>query len=238
MIPDLIKKYSFQEILAIEESDRQFLALQSAWELLKNTRVWSCDPEIVQQVFLQAVIYNALISYQIAWSGELWWEEFSQKLVSDFVLLLEDFLQWKNSFDRWYNLMITSKYNKRLYNIKLSRLKKISQFESNRLHWYYDHMTQFWQDLSSIMAVDPLSKTMSFTVKMFGYAARSVYARFVAYPMEVPIPVDSRIRRLFLAEYGGISDKEIISKVYQFSQETEIPPLHLDSLFWIPRKNN
>ena len=66
---------------------------------------------------------------------------------------------------------------------------------------------------------------------MFGYAARAVFEKFVPYPLEISIPVDSRIRKLFLTTYGLLSDKEIIEKVYQFSTCSGVPSLHLDSLF-------
>jgi N-glycosylase/DNA lyase len=66
MLTKLIADYSFEEIVAIEESDRQFLALKSAWELIKNRDFGGVDDKVVQEVFLRAVIYNALISYQIA----------------------------------------------------------------------------------------------------------------------------------------------------------------------------
>lgn len=66
MLTELINKYSFEEIIAIEESDRQFLALKSAWELVKNRNFGGVDDKMVKEVFLRAVIYNSLISYQIA----------------------------------------------------------------------------------------------------------------------------------------------------------------------------
>ncbi len=233
MLEELINRYSFEEIIAIEESDRQFLALKAAWEQIKNYELCREHFAEAQEVFLKAVIYNSLISYQIAWTGELRWEEFSDKLKSDFDILLNDFLQWKDSFDRWYNLMIMSKYNKRLYNIKLARLKKLSQFSLKSMLWYYDNMVDLWQDLSTAMSVDIYAKTLSFAVKMFGYAARVVFEKFIPYPLEISIPVDSRIRRLFLISYGAISDKEIIQKVYTFSKISKISSLHLDSLFWV-----
>ncbi len=235
MLAALINQYSFEEIIAIEESDRQFLALKSAWELVGNRDFGGIDVGVVKEVFLRAVIYNALISYQIAWSGELRWEEFAEKLKSDFDVLLVDFLQWNPSLDWRYNLMVTSKYNKRLYNIKLKRLKKFSEFSLQSMEWYYDNMVDLWQDLSKAMWVHLWSKTLSFAVKMFGYASRVVFDKFIPYPLAVSIPVDSRIRRLFLISYGELSDKEIIEKTYEFSQNSGISPLHLDSLFWVKR---
>jgi len=235
MLTEIINQYSFEEIIAIEESDRQFLALKSAWKLIKNCDFGGVDKGVIKEVFLRAVIYNSLISYQIAWSGELRWEEFADRLKSDFDVLLLDFIQWKASLDRWYNLMITSKNNKRLYNIKVSRLKKLSQFSLKSMDWYYDNMIDLWQDLWKAMWVPIWSKTICFAVKMFGYAARVVFEKFIPYPLEVAIPVDSRIRKLFLTSYWELSDKEIIEKCYELSKISGIPSLHLDSLFWVKR---
>ena len=66
MLTELISSYSFEEIIAIEESDRQFLALKSAWKLIKNCDFGGVDKGVIKEVFLRAVIYNSLISYQIA----------------------------------------------------------------------------------------------------------------------------------------------------------------------------
>lgn len=66
MLTEVISRYSFEEIIAIEESDRQFLALKSAWELIKNRYFGGVSISVIKEVFLKAVIYNALISYQIA----------------------------------------------------------------------------------------------------------------------------------------------------------------------------
>lgn len=235
MITEIVDKYSFEDVIAIEESDRQFLALKWAWDHIKNRDFGQIDKNLVQEAFLKAIVYNSMITYQIAWSGELRWEEFANKLKSDFDILLVDFIQWKHSLDRWYNLMTTSKYNKRLYNIKLSRLKKLSEFQLKSMAFYYENMLDLWSDLSEAMSVDKGSKTISFAVKMFGYPARVVYEKFIPYPLEISIPVDSRIRKLFLSNYGKISDKEIIAKVFELSQKSGIAPLHLDSLFWVKK---
>jgi DNA-(apurinic or apyrimidinic site) lyase len=101
------------------------------------------------------------------------------------------------------------------------------------MDWYHDDMVDLWQDLSKAMSVPVWSKTLCFAVKMFGYAARVVFEKFIPYPFDVAIPVDSRIRKIFLTSYGELSDKEIIEKTYELSKISGIPSLHLDSLFWV-----
>ena len=38
MLEDIIARYSLEDVIAIEESDRQFLALKSAWNDIKNSK--------------------------------------------------------------------------------------------------------------------------------------------------------------------------------------------------------
>jgi N-glycosylase/DNA lyase len=66
MLTKFVADYSLEKVVAIEESDRQFLALKSAWEKVKNYNHDGANDEQVETVFLVSVIYNALISYQIA----------------------------------------------------------------------------------------------------------------------------------------------------------------------------
>ena len=66
MITEVINKYSFEDVLAIEESDRQFLALKSAWEAVKNRNLDKKYGNAVQEAFLKAIVYNSMITYQIA----------------------------------------------------------------------------------------------------------------------------------------------------------------------------
>jgi DNA-(apurinic or apyrimidinic site) lyase len=73
---------------------------------------------------------------------------------------------------------------------------------------------------------------MTFAVKMFGYAARLVYDEFIPYPMWIKIPVDSRIS--LIVKHMGIEWNDDVQKYFQsLAEEFGVPPLHLDSLFWI-----
>lgn len=130
--------------------------------------------------------------------------------------------------------MTTSKYNKRLYNIKLGRLKKMKMFPLKSMREYYENMDSLLFNLSNVLSVDSSSKTVVFAVKMFGYVARLIYG-FIPYPMSIPIPVDSRIRKFFIEKYGKIEDKEIILEANRLAKISGIPPLHLDSLFWVKK---
>lgn len=78
------------------------------------------------------------------------------------------------------------------------------------------------------------SKTITLAVKMFGYAARIVTSRFVIYPMDVQIPVDSRLRQIYVYNMKKDVDEKKIQDYFQgLAEEFQVPPLHLDSLLWI-----
>ena len=238
-----LQQFSFEQIVAIEQQDRQFLALKQAWEAIRKSLSKNNDINKAGDVFLLMVIYNALISYQIAWSGELWREEFSLFLIKEFPALHESFV-WENPrFDLWYNLMTTSRYNKRLYNLKVKRLEKFQKFvkplktQSLSKKWsvflsYYQDMNRLLIEIAESMKMSTSAKTMTFAVKMFGYAARLVYDEFIPYPMWIKIPVDSRIS--LIVKHMGIEWNDEVQKYFQsLAEEFDVPPLHLDSLFWI-----
>lgn len=219
-----ISGFDMKNILEIEHSDLQFIALKNVWEnLLNKKNISDSDKEL----FLFLIIQNALVSYQIAWWWELWWAEFADKILVDFDILRELHLSWKDNFDWWYNFLISSKYNKRIYNIKVKRLKKL--WKMGNMKCYHKDMEKLLEDICYIMWNDRDSKTMVFAVKMFGYGARIVFEELILYPMSIQIPVDSRIKKI-----SWMEDEKKIQKYFQkLSEEFKIPPLHLDSLLWI-----
>ncbi|HCB51249.1 TPA: hypothetical protein DEP21_01530 [Patescibacteria group bacterium] len=238
-IVSYFSSYTFEQVLTIEESDRQFLALKKAWEQINQKVCPLFDTHQVANFFLLMVLQNATISYQIAGSGELWWEEFSERLVQDFSSLFPLFLMRNPTSDWFYNLMTTSRYNKRLYNLKTAKINKFQVGKlysgTKNMYDYYQDMELLLKELSSIMGMDTSTKTMTFAIKMFGYAARVVYGQFISYPMSINIPVDSRIRKIWslLDKTSSLSDKDIQISIQKVSKKVGIAPLHLDSLLWI-----
>lgn len=107
-------QYTLADIIAIEESDRQFIALQEAWKKVSALGM----PD---NLFVYLVVECALISFQVAGSGPDWWEEFAVKVVSDCTILVQ---LGHDNVDWWYGFLTHSRYNKRLYNIKRKRLEK------------------------------------------------------------------------------------------------------------------
>jgi len=70
-IDDLIEKlqkYSFEDIVKIEEKDRQFIALKMLYSKIQN-----------KDYFLPLILTNSIIAYQLSSSGEDYWEEFGRE---------------------------------------------------------------------------------------------------------------------------------------------------------------
>lgn len=234
-LDEFISEYTFQDIVDLESRDEQFLALKAAWGEIV-TQFW--DQPLVRQVFLYLVIQNALVSYQIAGSGPLWRSEFADFLVKDFQILVDfgaDNQKWRTK------VLKNSQYNCRLYNMKLSRIKKFNQnwdFFEKDMRFFYDFMGEFHSELLITMKQPFDAKTIAFAVKMFGYAARIVFGDFVAFPSIIPIPLDSRLMQIyeFFEEKRG-SKREMIAYFQWFSEKYSIPALHLDSLLWLEYRN-
>ena len=224
-----VGQYTFADILAIEESDRQFIALQQSWSQVSALGM-------TQELFVYLVVQCALISFQVAGSGPDRWEEFGRKVVSDCATLMSlghDNVDWR------YDFLTHSRYNKRLYNIKRKRLEKFVNWYSlivadRGLLDYHDDMTHLCAKLAHGMQQTVSSKTITLAVKMFGYAARIVTGRFVVYPMDVQIPVDSRLRQIYVYNKQKNPDEKKIQDYFQgLAEQFKVPPLHLDSLVWI-----
>lgn len=228
-----VKQFSLEEIIKIEESDLQFLHLKNAWSKIKQ-KFW--NGKSIQNLFLFLIIQNSIISYQIAWSGELWREEFSEKIYQDFTLLLKLFIDQEHNTDRRFNFLTSSKYNKRLYNLKTNRLKKFETIKSDLrimeedFSWleYYQDMGKLFENIKKTLKSD--GKTTSFAIKMFGYWARVVFKEFIYYPDTIQIPIDSRLQKIYSLQNTQLDIKSFFQKI---SDDHKIPALHLDSLLRI-----
>jgi len=228
-----VKQFSLEQIIEIEESDLQFLHLQNARKNIKQ-KFW--NGKSIQNLFLFLIVQNSIISYQIAWSGELWREEFSEKIYQDFAILLQLFIDQKDNTDRRYSFLTSSKYNKRLYNLKTNRLKRFETIKSDlklmedsfsRLEYYQD-MVKLFENIKKTLKSD--GKTTCFAVKMFGYWARVVFEEFIYYPDTIQIPIDSRLQKIYSLQNTNLDIKSFFDKI---SNDNKIPALHLDSLLRI-----
>jgi DNA-(apurinic or apyrimidinic site) lyase len=243
-----ISKFSLNDIINLESQDLQFLSLQNAW---KKISVKSKNKIIDQNLFLLLILQNWLVSYQIAWSWENRREEFSQKIVQDREIISQILWDKKDNIDRRYNFLTTSKYNKRIYNIKKSRLIRFNKILET-IDWqddkfflnHYQDMNWLLMNISQIMDRPPDSKTITFTVKMFWYGSRIIFEKIIYYPIQIKIPIDSRLKKIYEINTGkkllnNIQDKKSIMKYFEdLSKKHNIPALHLDSILWIDYRKN
>ena len=73
MLSTFIEKYDLAQILHIETQDRQYQALEKAWQ----------NSELDPKLFCYLVLQCALVGYQVAGSGPQWREEFGEKITKD-----------------------------------------------------------------------------------------------------------------------------------------------------------
>lgn len=93
-------------------------------------------------------------------------------------------------------------------------------------------MSLLRDDLSTSMKQPKNAKTIVFAIKIFGYAARIHFGEFITFPTEIPIPIDSRLKRIY-RELNPDPNKTIESFYAQISDQLGLAPLHLDVILWL-----
>lgn len=228
-IESFISKYNIQKIKKLEQKDPQFLALKESWEKIQNKD---------ENLFLYLTLQCALVSYQIAWTWELRRQEFGDKIQKD-QKTLQELRQKKQDNSVWrYDFLTNSKYNKRIYNIKTNRIKKINKILQKNITFrnFWNKLEELNDLISKVMNTKKDSKTNVFAVKMFWYAHEIISWKKTIYPMNIQIPVDSRIKRIYtnsLNIKNKVSNTEIQNYFQTLSKKYNIPPLHLDSILWL-----
>ena len=159
-------------------------------------------------------------------TGERWWNTFSREFRNR---ELGDLLKEYSAF--------LERYKVRLLPQKLRRVRKLwttlSDLTERDLRGYYEDMLSFRDLVASSLGASRLAKTVVFSVKMFGYASRIAFKRFIPYPMEIDIPVDIRVKKISEVIFGeSLSEAKVISLWRGISAESRIPPLHIDSVIW------
>ncbi len=221
-LENYLKWFNLEDVLNIEKNEAQFLALQKSWNKINNTDQ--------KTKFIQAVLQNALISYQLSWTWEDWWGEFWVWISKKINIA---------KLENWKKFLYNSKNNKRLLEIKIKRLDKsktILDLLSNEesIYDYYQNMYDLNKDIAKIMNQKEDAKTVVFATKMFAYACRIAFNKIIIYPYEISIPIDSRIEKIYYRHKQDKASKKQIKCFFdQLSRESKIPPLHLDSLLWV-----
>jgi len=169
-----------------------------------------------EESFLRLVTTNALVSYQLNCKGEIYWWEFAKYFSRNET----DFLKFLRA----------SKCNKRLFNTKSRRVERwVKGIEGIKLSRFCDRILDFYKLAYKIMRTNPTSKTIAFSVKMFGYGCRITRSTFFPFPKEVPIPLDSRIKKIT----SKLTKEDPIGFWFKISRKTSIPCLHIDSILWV-----
>ena len=223
-VENFVKQYTIEQIKFLEENkDLQFLSIKDAFFY---------TPFEYQKDFVFFIIQNSLICYQLSWSWENYWQEACNWWIKEF----ESFK--KNNIKFWKRFLEISKYNKRFYNIKLTRIQKslnIKNILYGNEFWFYENMNKLAYILAKHMKQNITDKTIVFSVKMFWYVSRIFTNKFIPFPVKCVIPVDSRITKIYKKNNPNKkpSKKNIISYFNNLSKQTNIPPLHIDSLLWL-----
>ncbi len=210
-----IKNYSLEDVLKIEETDRQFIALKELSYSINNI-----------DLYLFLIISNSIICYQLSGKWEDYWEEFSH-------YFSKKEISFNSLIDELANFISNSKNNKRFVDTKIKRINKLKDFCLDfewKSKFYYENMTLLRDDLSKIMNQKKDAKTITFSVKMFWYWARNIFP-FVSYPSEISIPIDSRLINLFEKYKWDYSDINLFYK--DLSEKIWVPLLHFDALVWV-----
>ncbi len=215
-----LKKYSINDVIKIEESDRQYIALKELFKNIKN-----------KETYLFLILANAIICYQLSWKGEDYWEEFS-------IYFSNISIEKKEIIDELWKFIKQSKNNKRFIDTKINRLEKLKPFLESFI-WneeeYYDDMEKLRDELAKVMKQKKDAKTIVFAVKMFSYWAKNIYNKLNYFPEKINVPVDSRLIALF-EKYKR--DYENINNFYfDLSNKLNIPELHLDAILWVNYDN-
>jgi len=210
-----LSHFSLEDAIKIEESDRQFLALQ---KLINSS---NSKAEI-----LALVLLNSLICYQLSGKWEDYWEEFS------LYFLWKD-LKKEDIIEKLIIFMKQSKNNKRFVEVKVKRLEKIRNFLDIfiiKQEYFYANMDLLALELSKIMKQKITDKTIVFAVKIFSYIARNIFA-FQYFPANIMIPIDSRLEKIFERYKWNYTNISIFYS--DLSKKLDIALLHLDAILWV-----
>ncbi len=200
---DKIKKFTYQDLINLEQYDVQYQSLESLFPVLQN-----------KGQFLKLIIINALLSYQLTMKWEKYWflfSEYFKNWTTDYKQDFQDFL-WE--------------YNKRLLQAKLKRLDKIMLFvntlDFKKLEYYKNHQTKFLKELAEAMGQKEDAKTIVFCVKIFIWWWRITWENVLP-DKNIFIPLDSRLSKISTNKQDWL----------KLSKETWYSLLLLDTLFYI-----
>jgi len=161
-----------------------------------------------KEKFLKLVVLNAINAFKLKYKGEDFWKIFSE--------------YFSAKKDEKYYLDFLKEHNNILLQVKIKRYEKVKNFVSILKYEDFLNLKNFTISLAKALNQKSNDKTIVFTAKMIGYGLRIIGNKLI-FPMEIDIPIDVRISKIS-------TDKNFWRKL---SEETKIPPLHIDSLIWV-----
>lgn len=227
-LENFIQKYDIKKIKELEHNDPQFLALQTCRNKISKKN---------ENLFLFLVLQCAIISYQLSGTWEEWRKETAKNFYENRDYLLNLWKNNENNTIRRSNFLKNSKNNKRINNIKISRIDKFNKIlyiEKNFIK-YQNKLEKLNSLLANTMKTNKDSKTIVFAIKMFWYTCNIITWKETEYPLSINIPVDSRLKKIYALETNTtLSWKEDIIKISNYfnniSKKYDISPLDLDSI--------
>ncbi len=202
-------------IYKLEDNDPQLLSIKQ----LAN--------KFESKVFYDITLLSALVAYRLRGSGETYW--------SDLVRMSDA------SLNSPYDIVKNFLKSRRELAIrgKFSRLKKLeySNFSLiKNLPDYKDNPKKLYDELKELLKGRG-EKTLSFAVKIFYYSVLAMENYRIELPLDIPLPVDSRVikvsRAIGLINSSCNERKKISDAWNEISVITNISPLHIDSYIWL-----
>jgi len=213
-----LNKYNLSDAIDFEKKDLQFVSLNNLYKNLND-----------KDIFFWLILLNSIVCYQLSSTWEKYWSEFS--LYFSHISNLD-----KTNLVNWFkDFLKTSKWNSRLYDIKIKRIDKInlflSEFIINR-DYYLTNLYELREKIAFFMNQKNTDKTIVFSIKMLMYWILIVYWEIQDIShKKINIPIDSRLTKIFEKYKWDYND---INLFYcDLSEKLNIAELHLDALIWV-----
>lgn len=230
-IAEVFRDLGINGVKRFEDIDQQYLAIKHALE--------RCSQSTVIRTFYA----NALIAYKLRVLGEIFWKAFADHVISnchsndsndlEFVIkLVEDF---------------TYRFNNYLAEQKIRRLRRIANCNKLWSLLYTGRYVDLAKETARCLKTSVDAKTIVFSIKILYFVHRAQGLDIIL-PSELPIPVDRRVAYItYMSKLIDITNSyenkyltdlllknsKTIKKVWSaIASETDIPPLHIDSVLW------
>ncbi len=221
-VVSILKVISLNDVLDIEEADPQY-----------ESAVAVCSAGGIAGAVSFFLV--ALSAYRLRCTGEEYWSRFTKHFLEKGSVL--------GPVDTALSFVLEDKCSSFLREAKVSRIRKLSSYSATISELIYRcDFRQLWSLTSKVLQSDPSSKTVVFAVKMGYYCGRALKRCKGPLPLDIPIPVDSRVARatVNLGIIQGLSTEEVLKNCKRevveawrvVSEETGIPSIHLDTLVW------